>query len=102
MRDAKPTRITRDPRYQALVARRNRFTFILSGVMVAVYFGFLLLVAFHPSSLARPIGGGVTSVGIVLGFGVILLAIGLTGVYVRRAAVEFDPLIDALREDERS
>ena len=43
------------------------------------------LIAFDKSFLARPIGGGVTSLGIPVGVGLILLAILLTGLYVRRA-----------------
>ena len=92
-------RIAADPRYRTLVRRRNRFTWLLSGVMLAAYLGFLMLIAFDKALLARPVAGGVTSIGIVLGFGVILLAIALTGLYVRRASTEFDPLIEALRSE---
>ena len=49
--------------------------------------------------LARPIGGGVTSIGIPIGVGIILLAILLTGLYVRRANREYDPLVRALRTE---
>lgn len=91
--------IAADPRYLALVRRRGRFTWALTGVMLVAYLGFILLIAFDKALLARPVAGGVTSWGIVLGFGVIVLAIALTGVYVRRAATEFDPLTDALRHE---
>ena len=94
--------IAADPRYRELVTRRNRFTRLLSAIMLAAYLGFLLLIAFDKDLLARPIGDGVTSVGILLGFGVILLAICLTGLYVRRASVEYDPLIAALHRDHRA
>ena len=89
-----------DPRYQQLVRRRGRFTWTLSIVMLVAYFGYIALVAFDKSLLARPIGGGVTSLGIPVGVGLILLAILLTGLYVRRANREYDPLVRALRDGE--
>jgi uncharacterized membrane protein (DUF485 family) len=101
MDDAEAARIAADPRYVALVRERGRFTWALTGVMLVAYLGFILMIAFDKALLARPIGAGVTSVGIVVGFGVIVLAIVLTGVYVRRAARTFDPLTAALRGDPR-
>lgn len=101
MDDADFAKIASDPRFQAFVRRRNRFTATLSAVMLTAYFGFLLLIAFDKELLARPVADGVTSLGIVLGFGVILLAIGLTGLYVRRAAADFDPSIEAIRREVR-
>jgi uncharacterized membrane protein (DUF485 family) len=90
-----------DPRYQRLVQRRGRFTRTLSIIMLVAYFGYIALVAFDKSLLARPIGGGVTSLGIPVGVGLILLAILLTGLYVRRANKEYDPLVDALRRGDK-
>ena len=89
-----------DPRYQRLLKRRGRFTWALSIVMLAAYFGYVALIAFDKAVLARPIGNGVTSLGIPVGVGVILLAIILTGIYVRRANKEFDPLVKALRDGD--
>ena len=89
-----------DPRYERLVRRRGRFTWTLSIVMLVAYFGYVALIAFDKSFLARPIGGGVTSLGIPVGIGLILLAILLTGLYVRRANTEYDPLVDALRRGD--
>lgn len=92
-------RIAEDPRYRALVARRSRFTWILTGVMLAIFFGYILLIAFDKAMLARPIGGGTTTLGIPIGIGVILAGILLTGIYVRRANRDLDPAVRALRED---
>lgn len=87
-----------DPRYQKLIRRRGRFTWTLTAIMLAAYFGYIALIAFDKAVLARPIGGGVTSLGIPIGVGIILLAIVLTGLYVRRANREYDPLVRALRD----
>ena len=93
--------ILADPRYRQLLKRRGRFTWTLSIVMLVAYFGYIALVAFDKSLLARPIGGGVTSLGIPVGVGLILLAILLTGLYVRRANRDYDPLVDALRRGDK-
>lgn len=90
--------VVADPRYQRLIRRRGRFTWTLTAIMLAAYYGYILLIAFDKPVLARPIGGGVTSLGIPIGVGLILLAIVLTGLYVRRANREYDPLVRALRD----
>ncbi len=92
-------RVAADPRYQDLVARRSRFTWLLTSIMLTVFFGYILLIAFNKEFLARPIGDGATSIGIPIGLGVILIGIALTGVYVRRANSDFDPLVRTIRED---
>jgi uncharacterized membrane protein (DUF485 family) len=102
MTDDVITQIARDPRYLTLVRRRTRFTWTLTGVMLGTFFGFILLIAFDKPFLARPIGSGVMSLGIVIGFGLILLAIALTGLYVRQANSEYDALVDGLAEDYRA
>ncbi|CAA9525480.1 MAG: Inner membrane protein YjcH, clustering with ActP [uncultured Sphingomonadaceae bacterium] len=93
-------RVASDPRYHMLVKRRGRFTWTLTCVMLAIFFGYILLIAFNKALLARPIGDGATSIGIPIGLGVILAGIALTGIYVRRANREFDPLVRSLREDQ--
>jgi uncharacterized membrane protein (DUF485 family) len=100
MAEARYDEVLADPRYQKLVKRRGRFTWTLTLVMLAAYYGYILLIAFDKKLLAQPIGGGVTSLGIPIGVGIILLAIVLTGLYVRRANSEYDPLVRALRDGD--
>lgn len=92
-------RVAEDPRYHALVARRSRFSWMLTGVMLVVFFGYILAIAFRKDLLATPIGNHVTTWGIPVGLGVILVGIALTGIYVSRANREFDPLLQAIRKD---
>jgi uncharacterized membrane protein (DUF485 family) len=91
-------KVKRDPEFHALVRRRSAFAWTLSALMVAVYFGFILVVAFAPGLLGTPIGGGVTTIGIPIGLGVIFAAFVLTGLYVRRANAEFDAMTQAIVE----
>ncbi len=49
--------------------------------------------------LAQPIGNGVTTLGVPLGFGVIVFTIVITGIYVRRANGRYDALTQAILKD---
>ena len=84
-------RIRSNPKFQALVAKRNFYSMIMTVLMMVVYFGYILLIAFNKEGLAAKLSStGVTSVGIPLGLGVILFTIIITTIYVRRANTEFD------------
>jgi uncharacterized membrane protein (DUF485 family) len=85
-------RVIQSPRFQGLVRQRTKFAWTLTIVMLVIYFGFILLVAFAKPLLAMKVGDGVTSLGILLGLGVIIAAFVLTGIYVYRANSEFDEL----------
>lgn len=91
-----------DPRYAAIVRRRARLGWVLTGVMLIAYVAFLLVIAFDKALLAHPIGGGATSVGIPIGLGLIVLAIALTGIYVRAANRDFDPAMESLIAEYRA
>jgi uncharacterized membrane protein (DUF485 family) len=87
-------RIASHPKYQELKAKRTRFGWWLTALMMAVYYGFILLVAFDKALLSERLGAGVMTVGMPLGLGVILFTIVITGIYVRRANSEFDELTE--------
>ena len=99
MDDELVIRITQDPRYRALVRRRARLAWLLTIIMLVIYFGYILLVAFRRDILAAPIGDGVTSLGIPVGLGVILAGVGLTAIYVHQANCHIDPLLEDLRRE---
>jgi len=92
-------RIAALPDYQRLKARRTRLGWALTAFMLVVYYGFVTLVAFDKPLLAQRIGSGVMTLGIPVGFGVILFTIAITAYYVRRANAEFDILSDAIKKE---
>ena len=94
--------VRQSPAYQTLVSRRTRFSWILTAIMLVVYFGYIGLIAFDKPFLAQPIGSGVTSLGIPVGVGIILITIALTGIYVVRANSEFDRLTREIVESAQS
>lgn len=86
-------RILANPRFQELTAKRSRFAWMLSAIMLVVFYGFILVVAFQPALLATPIGPGWTlSIGVPIGAGIVILAFLLTWIYVARANAEFEAL----------
>lgn len=91
-------RINNDPNYILLVQKRSRLGWQLSFLMLLIYFGFVLVIAFNPAFLAQPLcPKSVVTVGIPLGLGVIMSAFVLTGIYVWRANREFDELTQKIK-----
>ncbi len=83
--------IRENPRFQALVRRRNRYAFWLAGAVVVAYSAFILLIAFRPAWVGAPLLEGLSvSFGVPMGLLVIALVVMLTVIYVRRANAEFD------------
>ena len=95
--DPRLAKVARSPVYHTLIRERGRLGWALTGVMLAVYFGFILLVAFGREFLARPIAGSTVTLGIPIGIGIIVTGILLTGIYVRSANRRFDPLERQIR-----
>ncbi len=91
--------IRANPKFQQFVKKRNRYSIVMSSLVIIAYFGFILLIAFDKAFLAQKIGAGVTSLGIPLGVGVIVFTIILTWIYVRRANTEFDSEAAAILEE---
>ena len=90
-------RIRSNPKFQAFVSKRNKFSVIMSILMIIAYYGYILLIAFNKPFLATKLSpGAVTSIGIPMGVGVILFTIVLTWIYVRRANTEFDTEAEAI------
>ena len=83
-------------RLEALAAAQWRLALGLTGAMMAIYFGFVLLVAFAKSFLATPVLPGL-SLGILLGALVIVSAWVLIWVYVRWANTHYDETVKARR-----
>jgi uncharacterized membrane protein (DUF485 family) len=85
-------RIASNPKYKELRAKRTSYGWWLTLAMMVVYYGFILLVAFNKPFLSQRLGDGVMTVGVPLGFGVIVFTVVITAIYVQRANKEFDDL----------
>ncbi|HSR63644.1 MAG TPA: DUF485 domain-containing protein [Gammaproteobacteria bacterium] len=84
-------RIHRSEAFHRYIAKRQRFTWTLSILMLLVYFLFILFIAFAPEILGRPLmEGSVITIGIPIGIAIIVFAFLLTGWYVHKSNSEFD------------
>ena len=95
-------KIRANPKYQKLVKTRNTYGWVMTALMMVVYYGFIGLIAFDKAFLAKPLSStGVTTVGIPIGLGVILFTIVITGIYVRRANNEFDVIKEEIIKEAK-
>ena len=95
-------KIANNPKFHELVHKRSVFAWTLTAIIFVMYFGFVFLIAYDKAFLATPLfEGAVTTIGFPIGVLVILSAILLTGIYVRRANGEFDDLNRQIIEESR-
>ena len=93
-------KIKADVEFQTLVKRRKRFSLLLTSIVLTIYFGFILTIAYAPHIFAGLISdNGVITVGIPVGIGVIVVSFILTGIYVKKANHEFDAILNRLKDD---
>ena len=92
-------KIQKHPKYLELQQKRGGFGWMLTWLMMIVYYGYIALIAFNKPFLSQRIGDGVMTVGVPLGMGVIVFTILITAIYVRRANSEYDDLTAAILKD---
>lgn len=89
-------RIRKSPKFNELVSKRERFAWALTIVVLVLFFGLFLTVAFNPAVLAIKVGEGYVTTGLIIGLSQFVLFWLLTAVYVNRANSEFDTLTEEL------
>ena len=93
MSSAMYERMRANPKFQELVARRGRFAWTLAAVVLVMFYGFVMVVAFNPLSLGQPLSeGSKLTVGVTVELFMFIFFWVLTAVYVKRANGEFDAL----------
>ncbi|MBE9400693.1 MAG: DUF485 domain-containing protein [Acinetobacter sp.] len=94
-------RILQNPKFKQMVSKKSALSWTLTGIMLFVYVGFMLLVGYNKEFLMSSFSGGVTTWGIPLGLSIIVLSFVLCGVYSYVANKILDPLTqDAMKEVE--
>jgi uncharacterized membrane protein (DUF485 family) len=92
-------KIKSNQKYQQLVKARSSYGWTLTWIMMVVYYGFILLIAFDKELLSAKMGAGVMTWGMPIGLFVIIFTVIITGIYVRRANSEFDDLTAEIRKE---
>ena len=88
--------MNKDQQLAALGRRRMLLSAVLTAIMMVVYFGFMMLVAFQKVWLGSTLVPGL-SIGILLGVGVILTVWVLTFVYAQWSNRVYDVEVERLR-----
>lgn len=82
-----------NPKFKKLVATRGRFAWTLALVVLTMFYGFVMMVAFNPTVLGKPLAeGSMLTVGVAAELFMFIFFWLLTAFYVRRANTEFDAL----------
>lgn len=82
----------------ALHVRRWKIALALTGAVAAIYFGFILLIAYRKEFMGSLVTRGL-SYGVLLGALVIIASFLLTWGYVRWANTHYDAGLAKLRKD---
>ena len=99
MEDQLVKTILANPNYQQLLKARTAYGWFFTLLVMVVYYGFILLIAFDKELLSTKMGEGVTTIGIPVGLFVIVFTVIITGIYVRRANSEFDDLTAKIKQE---
>ncbi len=96
-----PHSVLESNEFKSLVKKRWTFSLAMAAIMLLVYFGFLLTIAFRKEFFAQKIASGLT-LGIALGLGIIIFAWIMTGIYVKWANSSYDEKVNELTEKVKS
>ena len=89
-----------NPKFQRLARQRALLAWSLSGAVLAIYYSFIMVVAFAPAWLHLPLyDGSHLSLGMPIGVTIILLSWLLTAWYVHTANTRFDVLSSQILQE---
>ena len=91
--------VTRNPKYQELLRRRNRISLTFFAITIVIYAGFILTLAFDPELFGRPVGDLTMSIGVLTATIVLVSASVLVSAYVYISNKVFDPLLKDIIEE---
>jgi len=93
-------RVQADPNFIELEKKRDSLGITLSILMLVIYYGYVMMLAFAKPFLGIIVSGVIT-LAFPVGMFVLLSAIVITGIYVNRANTEFDALTRKIVEANR-
>lgn len=95
-------RIRANPKFKVLATERSRFAWLLTALVLAAYYTFMMTIAFAPDVLRTPLWPGATlTLGVPLGAGIVIGSWLMTGLYIRRANGRFETLNQEIVKEAR-
>lgn len=89
--------ILKDPDFRELSSKKNTISIVLTLCELALYFGFIGLIAFNKPFLGSKISGAIT-IGIPIAVGTIFFSWIFTGIYIRWANNRYDTLVKKVKD----
>lgn len=90
-----------DADFRRLLSRRSRLRWGLTGLLVIAYLAYGLAGLYAPDELARPVFGSAIAWSVLLGYGIIVLAIACSIFYVWQVNRIIAPLQQRLSREYR-
>jgi uncharacterized membrane protein (DUF485 family) len=98
MNKTKTHEILQSPAFRKLVKNRWNISLTFTFLMLFVYIGFLLVVAYQKDTLKMPVGDSL-NLAIIVGIGIIIFSWLITGVYVYWANNYYDAAVKEIKKD---
>mgnify|MGYP000397302734 CR=1 FL=1 len=98
MNTTKTHEILQSPAFKKLVKNRWNISLTFTFLMLFVYIGFLLVVAYQKDTLKMPVGDSL-NLAIIVGIGIIIFSWLITGVYVYWANNYYDAAVKEIKKD---
>ena len=98
MNETKTNEILQSPAFRKLVKNRWNISLTFTFLMLFVYIGFLMVVAYQKDTLKMPVGDSL-NLAIIVGIGIIIFSWLITGVYVYWANNYYDAAVKEIKKD---
>ena len=98
MNKTKTDEILQSHAFKKLVKNRWNISLTFTFLMLFVYIGFLMVVAYQKETLKMPLGDSL-NLAIVVGLGIIVFSWLITGVYVYWANNYYDAAVKEIKKD---
>ena len=98
MSNTKTNQILQSAAFKKLVKTRWNISLSFTFIMLFVYIGFLMVVAYQKDTLKMPLGDSL-NLAIVVGLGIIIFSWLITGVYVYWANNYYDAAVKEIKKD---
>jgi len=98
MNSTKTHQILQSAAFKKLVKTRWNISLSFTFIMLFIYIGFLMVVAYQKDTLKMPLGDSL-NLAIVVGLGIIIFSWLITGVYVYWANNYYDAAVKEIKKD---